>query len=107
VEVHQHINLLKTKKMNKNKSLSINQKLVATSVLIPFIADILEDLLDNTTIRGDIFDKHMVNNSRTLMKKFRKTDNALMSSAILEEINQQSEIYIALKLWLIDNLNVE
>jgi hypothetical protein len=49
----------------------------------------------------------MVNNSRTLMKKFRKTDNALMSSAILEEINQQSEIYIALKLWLIDNLNVE
>jgi hypothetical protein len=93
--------------MNKNKSLSINQKLVATSVLIPFIADILEDLLDNTTIRGDIFDKHMVNNSRTLMKKFRKTDNALMSSAILEEINQQSEIYIALKLWLIDNLNVE
>jgi hypothetical protein len=93
--------------MNKNKSLSINQKLVATSVLIPFIADILEDLLDNTTIRGDIFDKHMVNNSRTLMKKFRKTDNALMSSAILEEINQQSEIYIALKLWLIENLNVE
>jgi hypothetical protein len=90
-----------------NKSLSINQKLVATSVLIPFIADILEDLLDNTTIRRDIFDKHMVNNSRTLMKKFRKTDNALMSSAILEEINQQSEIYIALKLWLIDNLNVE
>jgi hypothetical protein len=93
--------------MNKNKNLSINQKLVATSVLIPFIADILEDLLDNTTIRRDIFDKHMVNNSRTLMKKFRKTDNALMSSAILEEINQQSEIYIALKLWLIDNLNVE
>lgn len=93
--------------MNKTKNLSINQKLVATSVLIPFIADILEDLLDNTTIRGDIFDKHMVNNSRTLMKKFRKTDNALMSSAILEEINQQSEIYIALKLWLIDNLNVE
>jgi hypothetical protein len=90
-----------------NKNLSINQKLVATSVLIPFIADILEDLLDNTTIRRDIFDKHMVNNSRTLMKKFRKTDNALMSSAILEEINQQSEIYIALKLWLIDNLNVE
>jgi hypothetical protein len=89
------------------KNLSINQKLVATSVLIPFIADILEDLLDNTTIRRDIFDKHMVNNSRTLMKKFRKTDNALMSSAILEEINQQSEIYIALKLWLIDNLNVE
>jgi len=90
-----------------NKNLSINQKLVATSVLIPFIADILEDLLDNTTIRRDIFDKHMVNNSRTLMKKFRKTDNVLMSSAILEEINQQSEIYIALKLWLIDNLNVE
>jgi hypothetical protein len=93
--------------MNKTKNLSINQKLVATSVLIPFIADILEDLLDNTTIRRDIFDKHMVNNSRTLMKKFRKTDNALMSSAILEEINQQSEIYIALKLWLIENLNVE
>ena len=60
------------------KKLSINQKLVATSILIPFIADVLEDLLDNTNIRRDIFDKHMVNNARTLMKKFRKTDNALM-----------------------------
>ena len=90
-----------------NKNLSINQKLVTTSILIPFIADILEDLLDNTNIRRDIFDKNMVNNARTLMKKFRKTDNALMSSASLEEVNQQSEVYIALKLWLIDNLNVE
>ena len=91
----------------QNKNLSINQKLVATSVLIPFIADVLEDLLDNTNIRRDIFDKHMVNNARTLMKKFRKTDNALMSSASLPEVNQQSEVYIALKQWLINNLNVE
>ena len=81
--------------------------IITTSILIPFIADILEDLLDNTNIRRDIFDKNMVNNARTLMKKFRKTDNALMSSASLEEVNQQSEVYIALKLWLIDNLNVE
>lgn len=86
------------------KNLSINQKLVATSILLPFIADIIEDLLDNTTIRKDIFDKNMVKNARTLMKKFRKTDNVLIGSASIEAINQQSEIYILLKYFFIENL---
>lgn len=88
----------------ESKNMTINQKLVATSILLPFVSDILEDLLDNTTIRKDIFDKHMVNNARTLMKKFRKTDNVLIGSASLEAINQQSELYIALKQFFIDNL---
>lgn len=91
------------KKMIK-QNLSINQKLIATSILLPFIADILEDLLNNTTIRKDIFDKHMVNNARTLIKKFRKTDNELIGSASIEAIDQQSEMYIALKQFLIENL---
>jgi hypothetical protein len=86
------------------KNLTINQKLVATSILLPFISDILEDLIDNTTIRKDIFDKHMVNNARTLMKKFRNTDNVLIGSASVEAIDQQSEMYIALKQFFIDNL---
>lgn len=88
----------------ESKNMTINQKLVATSILLPFVSDILEDLIDNTTIRKDIFDKHMVNNARTLMKKFRKTDNVLIGSASLEAINQQSELYIALKQFFIDNL---
>ena len=87
-----------------SKNMTINQKLVATSVLLPFISDILEDLIDNTTIRKDIFDKNMVNNARTLMKKFRKTDNVLIGSASLESIDQQSELYILLKQFFIDNL---
>lgn len=87
-----------------SKNMTINQKLVATSILLPFVSDILEDLLDNTTIRKDIFDKHMVNNARTLMKKFRKTDNVLIGSASIESIDQQSELYIALKQFFIDNL---
>ena len=86
------------------KNMTINQKLVATSVLLPFISDILEDLIDNTTIRKDIFDKNMVNNARTLMKKFRKTDNVLIGSASIESIDQQSELYILLKQFFIDNL---
>lgn len=85
-------------------NLSISQQLVATSVLLPFIADTLENLIDNTTIRKDIFDKNMVNNARTLMKKFRKTDNVLIGSASLESIDQQSELYILLKQFFIDNL---
>ena len=88
----------------KKENMTINQKLVATSVLLPFISDILEDLIDNTTIRKDIFDKNMVNNARTLMKKFRKTDNVLIGSASLESIDQQSELYILLKQFFIDNL---
>ena len=88
----------------ESKNMTINQKLVATSVLLPFISDILEDLIDNTTIRKDIFDKNMVNNARTLMKKFRKTDNVLIGSASLESIDQQSELYILLKQFFIDNL---
>ncbi len=87
-----------------SKNMTINQKLVATSVLLPFISDILEDLIDNTTIRKDIFDKNMVNNARTLMKKFRKTDNVLIGSASIESIDQQSELYILLKQFFIDNL---
>ncbi len=88
----------------ESKNMTINQKLVATSVLLPFISDILEDLIDNTTIRKDIFDKNMVNNARTLMKKFRKTDNVLIGSASIESIDQQSELYILLKQFFIDNL---
>lgn len=88
----------------KKENMTINQKLVATSVLLPFISDILEDLIDNTTIRKDIFDKNMVNNARTLMKKFRKTDNVLIGSASIESIDQQSELYILLKQFFIDNL---
>lgn len=88
----------------KKENLTINQKLVAVSIILPFIADTLEDLLENTTIRKDIFDKHMVNNARTLIKKFRKTDNALIGSANIEAIDQQSEMYIALKQFLIENL---
>lgn len=87
-----------------SKNMTINQQLVATSVLLPFIADTLENLIDNTTIRKDIFDKNMVNNARTLMKKFRKTDNVLIGSASLESIDQQSELYILLKQFFIDNL---
>ena len=85
-------------------NLTINQQLVATSILLPFIADTLENLIDNTTIRKDIFDKHMVNNARTLIKKFRKTDNELIGTASIQAIDQQSEMYIALKQWLIENL---
>ena len=88
----------------KKENLSINQQLVATSILLPFIADTLENLLDNTTIRKDIFDKHMVNNARTLIKKFRKTDNELIGTASIQAIDQQSEMYIALKQFLIENL---
>lgn len=88
----------------ESKNMTINQKLVATSVLLPFISDILEDLIDNTTIRKNIFDKNMVNNARTLMKKFRKTDNVLIGSASIESIDQQSELYILLKQFFIDNL---
>ena len=88
----------------KKENMTINQKLVATSVLLPFISDILEDLIDNTTIRKDIFDKNMVNNARTLMKKFRKTDNVLIGSASIDSIDQQSELYILLKQFFIDNL---
>jgi hypothetical protein len=91
-------------KKNMQNNLTINQQLVATSILLPFIADTLENLIDNTTIRRDIFDKHMVNNARTLMKKFRNTDNVLIGSASLEAIDQQSEIYILLKQFFIDNL---
>ena len=86
------------------ENLTINQKLVAVSIMLPFIADTIEDLLDNTTIRKDIFDKHMVNNARTLIKKFRKTDNELIGTASIQAIDQQSEMYIALKQWLIENL---
>ena len=88
----------------KKENLTINQQLVATSILLPFIADTLENLIDNTTIRKDIFDKHMVNNARTLIKKFRKTDNELIGTASIQAIDQQSEMYIALKQWLIENL---
>ena len=88
----------------KKENLTINQQLVATSILLPFIADTLENLIDNTTIRKDIFDKHMVNNARTLIKKFRKTDNELIGTASIQAIDQQSEMYIALKQFLIENL---
>jgi hypothetical protein len=46
----------------------------------------------------------MVNNARTLMKKFRNTDNVLIGSASVEAMDQQSEMYIALKQFFIDNL---
>lgn len=88
----------------KKENLSLNQKLVSVSIMLPFIADTIEDLLDNTTIRKDIFDKHMVNNARTLIKKFRKTDNELIGTASIQAIDQQSEMYIALKQFLIENL---
>lgn len=86
--------------------LSINQKLVSVCVLMPFIADQLEDLLNNTNLRKDIFSKDMVNNARTLMKKFRKSDNILIGSADLESINQQSLLYIELKKFLIENIKI-
>ena len=86
--------------------MTINQKLVSVCVLMPFIADQLEDLLNNTNLRKDIFSKDMVNNARTLMKKFRKSDNILIGSADLESINQQSLLYIELKKFLIENIKI-
>ena len=87
-------------------NLTINQKLVATCILMPFLSDLIDDLLDNTNVRRDIFDKNISNNMKTLMKKLRAKDNILIGSASLEAIDQQSEVYIALKQWLASNLKI-
>jgi hypothetical protein len=86
------------------ENLTINQKLVATCILMPFLADTIEDLLSNTKLRKDLFDEHLVKNMKTLMKKLRAKDNILIGSASIQAIDQQSEMYIALKQWLIENL---
>ncbi len=88
----------------KKENLSLNQKLVATCILMPFLSDTIEDLLSNTKLRKDLFDEHLVKNMKTIMKKFRKKDNELIGSASIQAIDQQSEMYIALKQWLIENL---
>lgn len=86
--------------------LSINQKLVSVCVLMPFLSDLVEDLLENTNLRKDLFDKHLTNNLKTIMKKLRAKDNVLIGGASLEAINQQSEMYLALKQYLIENIKI-
>lgn len=90
----------------KKNNLSINQQLVSVCVMMPFLADTLENLLQNEKLRKDLFDKHLVNNLKTIIKKLRAKDNELIGHAELEAIEQQSMLYLALKQFFIENLEI-
>lgn len=75
----------------------IEKKLLAVCVMMPLLADLIEDVLSDENIRTDIIDKHLANNMRTVMKKLIKADSTLIDTASIEAIEQQNDLKIKLR----------
>ena len=48
-----------------------HKKLFASCIMMPVLADFLEDVLNDEQMRDDIIDKHLANNIKTVIKKFQ------------------------------------
>jgi hypothetical protein len=78
--------------MNKNP-----KKLLACCIMMPLLADLLEDVLKDEQIRKDIIDKHLATNIKTVIKKLIKADRNLIDNAEIESIEQQNNLKIQLR----------
>jgi hypothetical protein len=74
-----------------------HKKLLACCIMMPLLADLIEDVLSDEKIRKDVIDKHLANNLKTVIKKLIKADSSLINNADLESIEQQNNVKIKLR----------
>lgn len=74
-----------------------HKKLFACCIMMPVLADFLEDVLNDEKMRSDIIDKHLANNIKTVIKKLIKADSTLIGNADIESIEQQNNVKIKLR----------
>lgn len=74
-----------------------HKKLFACCIMMPLLADLLEDVLSDEKMRNDIIDKHLANNIKTVIKKLIKADSTLIDNASIESIEEQNNVKILLR----------
>jgi hypothetical protein len=74
-----------------------HKKLFASCIMMPVLADLLEDVLSDEKLRDDIIDKHLANNIKTVIKKLIKADSRLIDNASIESIEQQNNVKLKLR----------
>lgn len=74
-----------------------HKKLFASCIMMPVLADLLEDVLKDEAIRKDMIDKHLATNLKTVIKKLIKADSNLIYNADIESIEQQNNVKIKLR----------
>ena len=84
-----------------------DQKLVAICITLPIIAEYMEDILKDETIREDFkqrLDKHLPDNMKTIIKKIYKQNTKVMSYSSDETIFQQIDFQTAIKNFFKENI---
>jgi hypothetical protein len=74
-----------------------HKKLFASCIMMPVLADFLEDVLNDEQMRDDIIDKHLANNIKTVIKKLIKADSRLIDNADIQSIEEQNNVKLKLR----------